>query len=83
MFIIYYSLFCIFQDYSNSETKKILLEIDMNSEFLKNKNILCKLDCFMILSEFVYNYFISKNNKAKVLNEIENSNIYDKKEYDG
>ena len=70
---------CIFQEYSNSETINIFFEIDINSEFLKNKNILCKLDCFIIVSEFVYNYFILKNDKTQVLNEIENSDIYDKK----
>ena len=48
----------IFQDHSNSETTKIIFEIDINSEFLKNKKILCKLDCFIIVPEFAYNYFI-------------------------
>ena len=70
MFIINYSLFYIFQDYSNSDTIKILFEIDKNSEFLKNKNILCKLDCFIIVPEFVYNYCIIKNNKIQVLSDI-------------
>ena len=67
MLIINYSLFWFFQDYSNSETIKNLCDIDINSEFLKNKNILCKLDCFIIVPEFVYNYFIIKNNKTIIL----------------
>ena len=55
---------CIFQDYSNSDTIKILFEIDINPEFVKNKNILYKLDCFIIVHKFVFNYFIIKNNKT-------------------
>ena len=55
---------CIFQDYSNSDTIKIIFEIDINSEFVKNKNILYKLDCFIIVHKFVFNYFIIKNNKT-------------------
>ena len=30
---------CIFQDYSNSDTIKILFEIDINPEFVKNKGV--------------------------------------------
>ena len=47
---------------------------------VKNKNILCKLDCFIIVPEFVYNYFIIKNNKTQVISDIENSEINDIKE---
>ena len=49
-------------------------------EFLKNKNFLCKLDCFIIVPEFVYNYFIIKNNKTQKISDIENSKINDIKE---
>ena len=61
---------CIFQVYSNSDTLKIFYEIDINTEFVKNKNILCKLDCFIIVPKFGYNYFIIKNIKIKVIRNI-------------
>ena len=41
---------------------------------------MCKLDCFIIVPKFGYNYFIIKNNKTQIIEDIENSEINDIKE---
>ena len=39
-----------------------------------------KIRFFIIVPKFVYNYFIIKNNKTQIIEDIENSEINDIKE---
>ena len=64
-----FSIPCIFLEYKNNETIKVIIS-DNFKEKLNNENIILgNIECFIIVPEFVYNFY---NNKHMKLNDINN-----------
>ena len=77
---------CIFKEYINTETVKLVFEIDINKEFERNKEINCNMNNLNLVPEFVYNYFIIKiKNNQQTMNcknvKDDNNNSSDKYDY--
>ena len=68
---------CTFIDYKNNDTIQVYLD-DKNKEKLNDENeIYGKIDCFIVIPEFVFNYFTVKisnticlNNKVMIMIKI-------------
>ena len=62
-----FSIPCIFIEYKNNESIKAYLN-DKYKDIYNMENEICgNIECFIVVPEFVYNYFLNKNN---VINNI-------------
>ena len=64
---------CLFKNYINNETIRVQFISDINNTFKKFKEIDANINCFIIILDFVFNYFTNRNNlnyeNIKLLNE--------------
>ena len=75
---------CIFLEYKNNETIKVNVN-DNFTEKLNNENIICgHIDCFIIVPEFVYNYYSNKQMNLNITNNLDKDlDLIDYMEYKG
>ena len=77
-----YSIPCLFKSYINNENIKIIFDTDITEEYKKGIEISVNINACIIVPEFVYNYYIIKNNQVKDegIEDIEDNNIENKEE---
>ena len=60
---------CKFKEYINNENIKVSFEVNINNNFRKDQEIIGNVECYIIIPEFLYNYYSNLYSKDQVFTE--------------